>query len=377
MSDRTTNRGTWTTAWLIAALAIMPALVGCQARRPAAAQPGGPSDVQYVGPEGAPAPQYITPPQADAAGATAADEIDIRGLDPVAAARMSDGMAGQTPPPRDGDMLDIAPPPAPAVRSAPDASPATEAASPSRPALSREADQFIRVIEKAHGASRWARRAAFEAYLEVDFGGKDVIDGWLLMDTAAHRSRLKLRDGTVAVFDGQAAWVTPASVDIPRARFHLLTWPYFIAVPFKLRDEGAILQVMEAQPLGDRPFPAARLTFAPGTGDSPDDWYVIYRDPATGWVRALAYIVTYDQTVEEAQKTPHAVVYDDYVQIEGAIIPRRWTFYNWSPLRGVEGDPIGQVRLSGLRFVRPEPDAFSAPEDARPVAGPEAAGPRP
>lgn len=224
---------------------------------------------------------------------------------------------------------------------------------------------FAAPIEAAHGKEAWERAGAVSADLSLSMGGNQVLAGRLLFTPQVGRSRLELADGTVAVFDGEGAWVSPAAADLPQARFHLLTWPYFLAAPFKLRDPGAHLEDLGTRPHDGVEHPAARLTFDPGVGDSPDDWYVVYRDPATGRLAAMAYVVTYGgRSAEEAAAEPHAITYHDFRQVDGATLPTTWRLWNWSEEEGIHGDPLGEVILADLAFVTPPPDAFARPADA-------------
>lgn len=188
----------------------------------------------------------------------------------------------------------------------------------------------------------------------------------MLFTPEVGEARLDLADGTVAVFDGERAWVSPAGAEFPQARFHLLTWPYFLAAPFKLRDPGAHLEDLGTRPLDGAEHPAARLTFDPGVGDSPDDWYVVYRDPSSDRLAAMAYVVTYGgRSAEEAGAEPHAITYHDLQQVDGATLPTTWRMWHWSEEEGVHGDPIGEVVLTDLAFVTPPGDAFERPADAQ------------
>jgi hypothetical protein len=177
---------------------------------------------------------------------------------------------------------------------------------------------------------------------------------------------MDLTDGTTLVFDGSRAWVKPAEKRFPPgARFHLLTWPYFLAVPFKLDDPGAILLETAETRLHGEPYVTGRLEFTDGTGDAPDDWYILYADPSTYSLKGMAYIVTYGTSQQEAEKEPHAITYADYAIVNGVVLSTKWTFWLWNKGEGIHGDPIGEVTLSNLHFVEPEDDAFEKPEGAR------------
>lgn len=227
------------------------------------------------------------------------------------------------------------------------------------------AADFAEPIETAHGEDAWERAEAVSAELSVSMGGNQILAGRMLFTPEVGKARLEVADGTVAVFDGERAWVSPAAAELPQARFHLLTWPYFLAAPFKLRDPGSHLEDLGTRPLDGVEHPAARLTFDPGVGDSPDDWYLVYRDPATDRLAAMAYVVTYSgRSAEEAGAEPHAITYHDFEQVDGATLPTTWRLWNWSEEQGIHGDPLGEVVLTDLAFVTPPADTFDRPVDA-------------
>jgi len=231
---------------------------------------------------------------------------------------------------------------------------------PARPAAFSES--FAGPIEKAHGISAWRSAAALECELAVDFGGRRALEGKMLLETGSGRVRMDLVGGTVLVFDGAEAWVAPASALSPRSRFDALTWSYFLAAPMKLRDPGTRLEELGALPLRDgEAAPAAKLTFGPGVGDTPEDWYILYRQPGTDLLRAMAYIVTYGKKRDAAEKEPHAILYDGFAPVGGAQISTQWTFWNWSREKGLVGEPLGRAEIKSPRLVTPAADAFARP----------------
>lgn len=227
------------------------------------------------------------------------------------------------------------------------------------------ADEFADPIEATHGADAWRGHEAVSMQGEVIFGGSPAFSGKILFTTDTGRVRMETEDGALAIWDGKTAWVSPADHEMQGARFHLLTWPYFLAVPFKLQDPGTELVDLGQYTLGETDYDAAKLTFDAGVGDTPEDWYIVYRDPATNVLHAMAYIVTFGKDTEAAEEEPHAIVYTDYREVQGVQVPHMWEFYNWSEEEGVFGDPIGTATLSEVTFLTPAEDAFTVPEDAR------------
>lgn len=95
-------------------------------------------------------------------------------------------------------------------------------------------------------AGPWSRglvaAKALEAPLVLRFGKRPALAGRLLVPHRPECLASRLKDATLAVFDGKSARVSPATSGFEQARFHLLTWPYFAALPMKLRDSGTRLQ---------------------------------------------------------------------------------------------------------------------------------------
>jgi hypothetical protein len=256
------------------------------------------------------------------------------------------------------------------ARCGPAQEPTVESAPPEKAALT-PAQEFAAAIEQAHGAVAWRARRALQTGIVVQFGSGTAIDGTMLAETTGVRSRFELKDGAILVFDGEHAWVSPASAPFARARFHTRTWPYFLAAPMKLTDPGTKLEVTGPRDLLGKSCDTAKLTFEAGVGDTPDDWYVVYQDPVTKRLAGLAYVVTYGKPLAEAEKDPHAVQYANFVEIDGVMIPTEWSFGLWSEAEGFHGDPIGKVTLTDPRFVDPPDAAFVKPEDAKEDAMPQ------
>ena len=243
-------------------------------------------------------------------------------------------------------------------------------------ALPASAD-WIGDIESAHNKAAYAQHQAWVADLVGEFGGNTLVDGRLTMDTPGGKTRIELtggaHEGDVMVFDGSEAWLAPADSEFGGARFHVLTWSYFLAAPMKLSDEGTHVEPEGELPFqGGRELEAAKLTFGDGVGDSPDDWYILYRDHETNRLVGMAYIVTFGKSQDKAEEEPHAVVYDGWKEVNGVWLSTEWTFYNWSLEKGVFGDPIGHVKLDNLRFAEFAAEAFQAPEGAKAQPAPPA-----
>ena len=234
-------------------------------------------------------------------------------------------------------------------------------------------------VAQAQGRDKLPPDAVFHGKITVSFGPNKMLDGaelWFRPSGAVVRLEA---GGATAVADGKTAWVSPADAKMAKPRFQLYTWPYFAMVPFKLDDSGVNLAPMPPAPMsGDKgkAMARAKMTFAAGTGDAPDDWYVLYVD-GQNRLKAMAYIVTYGTDTAEAEKEPHAIVYDDFRDVPGpdgrptgVTVPTRWSFRHWSIDAGVGEQEIGSATLSGLELVAPPAGAFDVPPGAREVPAP-------
>lgn len=225
---------------------------------------------------------------------------------------------------------------------------------------------FAQHIEAASNRAEYRRHDALAADLHLRFGGRDRIVGRMIVETRGDRSRFELIDGGVMVFDGNHAYAAPPALTdrLKKVRFEVLTWPYFLELPFKLRDPGTQLKSLGVLQSDERRMPAARLSFGANVGDTPDDWYVLYRDSETNLLHSAGYIVTYGQSVEQGEEEPHAIVYADYVDVDGVKVAADWKFYLWTQERGIFGEPIGTAKLSNFAFVDISEGMFEAPDGA-------------
>lgn len=226
-----------------------------------------------------------------------------------------------------------------------------------------EESTFAQKIEKAHNQPGWNSKKALEFDLKLIFRGEERLNAHIVMETNFKRIKFLTRDSTELYFVDNEAYIFPSDADYQgNPRFDLLTWPYFLTAPFKLSDPGTKMQAEDSLSLDERAYPVSKLSFESGVGDAPDDWYKVFRDPETNYLKALVYIVTYSRSQEKAEENPHAIVYDGFEKVEGIAIPTEWAFYNWRE-EGLE-KKLGEAMLENLRFVEPEDAWFEVPKGA-------------
>lgn len=221
-------------------------------------------------------------------------------------------------------------------------------------------DQRIASIQEAHGSAVYHTQGAVKADLNLNFGPMHLT-GPMTFTPSLSQIKLELQNVGTLAFDHGKSWTTPADAKVPGppARFHVVTWPYFAAAPFKLADPGAnasdagVLAVTSPQ---DR-RQGTKITFDSGVGDAPDDWYIAFTDDQ-GRMDALAYIVTFGKDQAEAEKQPSIILYSDFINVDGVEFATQWTFHFWNPETGVVGEPKGRATLDGFKFVQPTAQTF-------------------
>ncbi|TBW28393.1 DUF6503 family protein [Gramella sp. KN1008] len=227
------------------------------------------------------------------------------------------------------------------------------------PALS-----FSENIEEAHNKVAFMTHEAISFEIKLKFGEKTQLDARISIMTNSTGVRVDKADGTSIIYDEKTSVITPASAKTEGARFDLFTWQYFFAMPFKLTDPGTVWEVQEKRKLDSLEYNTAKLSFEAGTGDSPDDWYIIYQDPETGRIKAAAYIVTFSKEQAKAEENPHAIVFSDYEMIENVAISTKWSFHNWNETDGL-GEKLGEAEITDIKFFVPEENYFKTPENSR------------
>ncbi|MEL7118281.1 MAG: hypothetical protein AAFO07_02540 [Bacteroidota bacterium] len=218
-------------------------------------------------------------------------------------------------------------------------------------------------MDKAHNVNAFKEKEVLAFDLELYFQGKKRLDATIYSRTNSTAVKVSRTDGVQLIYKDNEIYKMPADAEYRSARFDALTWQYFSMAPFKFSDPGT-----NWQDLGDyrytegNNFPAARLTFDNGTGDAPDDWYITYQNPENDRLKALAYIVTFSATQEEAEEEPHAIIYDQYVMVDGIPFATQWTFTMWTEEKRIF-DEIGNATIRNVRFLEETPDLFELGED--------------
>lgn len=228
-----------------------------------------------------------------------------------------------------------------------------------------DAEVFVKSIEEAHKKENFIGQRAIQFDLMLTFGGKNRFDGTITMTPNGDRIRMS-DSATTMIWDGNKAMVAPDTSNEIGVRFTLFTWSYFFAASYKLSDPGTHHEFLGIQPLGDKNYTASKLTFDENIGDSPEDWYIVYREDSSKLMAGMAYIVTAGGTSKaEAENDPHLITYEAYDEVEGVPFATVWNFWNWNE-EGEMEKLLGHATLKDIHFVELDESLFKVDVKGRP-----------
>ena len=224
---------------------------------------------------------------------------------------------------------------------------------------------MINTVEKAHSKQAFLDNEMVSFNIVLNFGGSERLNGSIDMTTDTNKLRINKKDGSAQVFDGKQLYVTPATANTQGARFGVFTWTYFFALPYKLADSGVNIELKDKMQMAeDQMMNAFKMTFDAGTGDAPDDYYMVYTNDQNQMMGA-GYIVTFGGTpTDKAEENAHAIVYENYKKVDGIPIATNWKFYNWTAEKGIYGDAIGDATITNVKFGTAQ-SLFDIPEDSK------------
>ena len=153
----------------------------------------------------------------------------------------------------------------------------------------------------------------------------------------------------MAAWDGEPAWSTEWQG--PPSRFMAQLTYYFLNLPWLTMDPGVKLAEPGTGRLWDdsTSYATVMMTFDPGVGDTPDDFYELYIHPDTHRLKACRYVVTYQALVPPGAKhTPeHMLVFDRHETVSGLVVPTRLTIY------GMDRSVVARCSISDWSFDQP------------------------
>lgn len=234
-----------------------------------------------------------------------------------------------------------------------------------------EAGSIVLKAIKAHGGLRnWYGGGALKFeydYKPVEGSRKTSTQVVDLMTSQVYHDVTSPVEGQMA-WDGEQAWSTfPSSRKMP-VRFWNLTPYYFVGLPFVLGDPGVNLQRMpdDSVAYGLPPSNVVKVTFDSETGDSPDDYYILYFSEKDSLLRGIRYIVTYEPFFvgSDRDQTPEKILLATGHQDFGPL--KLATTHDFFTIIGqMKADPAAEARLRDVEYgVTFDESRLTMPEGA-------------
>ncbi|WP_244526796.1 LolA-like protein [Pseudozobellia thermophila] len=233
-----------------------------------------------------------------------------------------------------------------------------------------DAGKVVWEAMEAHGGlANWFGKGSLAfrfSYRPLD--GKTPRDSYQTVDIWRNRAKhTSVTDSTARFgWTGEKAWLqakdsTAFAYD---TKFWALTPIYLMGHPFVLDGEGVNLELLPKAEYKGRVNDVVKVTFAAGTGDAPDDYYILHFDADSHLLTATRYIVSYPEYFKDGGHNPEKFMeVGELVNVDGVLLPSglktHWT------VNGLPGEHITDIEISGMHFVKGLPeDYFDMPEGA-------------
>lgn len=238
--------------------------------------------------------------------------------------------------------------------------------------LQTDAGKIVWQGMNAHGGlKKWYSNGPISFHFNYKpLSNKPGRNTYVVMDTWSARARHKHPVDTTMQFgwNGQQVWTnTKDSTAFPfDIRFWALTPYYFSALPFVLDGEGVNLEQLNQKEFKGNMYDVVKVTFDEGTGDAPDDYYILYFHAVNHKLAVIRYIVSYPEYFEEkGQHSPEKFMELTGSQtVDGITLPIGYKTYmladNEEP-----GEHVTNIELTEVSFLPKLPSAyFDTPEGA-------------
>ncbi|WP_394974790.1 hypothetical protein [uncultured Croceitalea sp.] len=241
---------------------------------------------------------------------------------------------------------------------------------------SSEAGKIVWKAMKAHGGLKnWYSKGPISFrfnYQPLDDSTQR--DTYQVIDTWRSKARhYHVKDSSAQYgWDGSNAWLKAkdSTVFPYNTRFWSLTPYFFAAQPFVLDGNGVNLELLPQKDHNDKLQNVVKVTFDAGTGDAPDDYYILYFDNQTNKLSVIRYIVSYPGYFKNGGHLPEKLMELNGEQvIDGILFPKSYKTH-WLTKDKLAGEHITDISLSTITFI-PElsKEHFKIPADAEILEG--------
>lgn len=203
----------------------------------------------------------------------------------------------------------------------------------------------------------------------VPLDGSTRRNTYQTIDTWSNKARHQNVDDRTQEFGwtGEKAWkkVKDSTAFAFDMRFWALTPYYFLGQPFILDGEGVNLEKLEDKTHKGITYHAIKVTFDAGTGDAPDDYYVLYFGKDTHKLAVIRYIVSYPQYFPKGKHLPEKLM-----ELQGTTVVDGVEFAtgyhtHWLTEDEKAGEHITTITVSDIKYVgETEKNYFEMPAGA-------------
>lgn len=237
---------------------------------------------------------------------------------------------------------------------------------------SSEAGKVVWNAMEAHGGlEQWYANGPLSFRFNYQpLNGKTPRDSYQVIDTWSNKARhTSVADSTAQFgWTGKNAWVkekdsTAFAYD---TKFWALTPLYFLGQPFVLSGEGVNLELLPEKTYKEKKQDVVKVTFDAGTGDAPDDYYILYFDKELHKLGAIRYIVSYPEYFKDGGHAPEKfmeVLGEN--NVEGILFPTNYKTH-WLTNDEKPGEYITKIEVSNVSFKdNLANDYFDVPKNAK------------
>lgn len=203
----------------------------------------------------------------------------------------------------------------------------------------------------------------------VPLDGSTRRNTYQTIDTWSNKARHQNVDDRSQEFGwtGEKAWkkVKDSTAFPFDMRFWALTPYYFLGQPFILDGEGVQLEKLEDKTHKDISYHAVKVTFAAGTGDAPDDYYVLYFGKDNHKLAVIRYIVSYPKYFPKGKHLPEKLMELQGTTVVDGIEFATGYHTHWLTEDEKAGEHITTIKVSNIKYAgETEKNYFEMPAGA-------------
>lgn len=220
-----------------------------------------------------------------------------------------------------------------------------------------EAGQIIwRAMEAHGGLANWYSNGPLSFQFDYEPRGEGESRNTVeQVDTWRNLTRHQATNDSSAQYGwgAEGPWITKKDTATFKynTRFWSLTPIYFLGQPFIFDGEGVQLEKLPVKELDGKTYDAVKVSFAAGTGDAPDDYYIAYFDQQTGQQEVIRYIVSYPGYFEKGKHLPEKIMtLHDKTTVGGITFPTAYKTY-WLTEDEQRGEYITDIAVTKIKFM--------------------------